>query len=182
MSIVIFNHIGYAEKTAYTFDIPTLKRSYYVLGEESRIKHNNGVPITRDSGINVFINTSFSSADTAFFVIDPQDDSPSDFLNQYYGQVTNQYILPLIKKAQLRNFPIFIFTNNYKVLSHLCSISKPLIDLSDSTNVKIVFWQDILKYQKFSKSLRQKGIKEIIYTGIGILAIMATSSHSVNGI
>lgn len=124
----------------------------------------NGVPITGSSD-QYTIDASFSSEDTAFFVIDPWNDFPSDFLNEYYGEITNKYVLPLIERANHHNFPIFIFTNNCKDLSHFCSIPKQFIDLSNSKNVKIIYWQDISNTKDFIENLQKMGIKKIIYTG-----------------
>ena len=163
--IIILSHISYADEIAYNFDIPTTKRRYFLIDETTGIpKFTKGKAIIRKSD-QYSTNTSFSSTDTAFFVIDPWDNMPSDFLNKYFGKITNQYILPLIRKANHYNFKTFIFTNSCKNLSYSCSIPKSFNDLLNSKNIKLFFWQEIPSSLDLANNLRQMGIKKIIYTG-----------------
>jgi len=93
---------------------------------------------------------------------------PSDFLNQYYGKITENYILPLIKKANEAGFPVYIFTNDCKAIKpvpYSCEISQQFYLMEkDYPKVKVIYWQDI-DLSKFVKLLKDKGISNLIYTG-----------------
>lgn len=157
-------------KEYYSFSIPTLKRSYFQLDKNNNALKLNDLRLPYPGKKDEYIVKShFTNLDTAFFVIDPWDNAPSDFLNKNYGKIIDLYILPLIIKAAQKNFQIFIFTNKCSVIKpvpYSCSIPKTFSNLSlKHQNVKIVFWQDIYDPQDFLKQIKDTGVKNIIYTG-----------------
>jgi hypothetical protein len=168
--LIIICPYTYGNSEPSSFSIPTLKRSYFQLdsqGANLKLDKTN-LPYPGESDEYV-ISSSFSPQDTVFFVVDPWDNMPSSFLNEYYGKITTSYILPLIQKAAQSGFKIFIFTNKcgeIKPIPYSCSIPKQFFNLRERyKSVEIVFWQDIGNAQDFIEHIKSIGVKKIIYTG-----------------
>ena len=106
----------------------------------------NGLP-KRATNEEYTLTEKFTSKTTAFFVIDPWDNAPSDFLNHYYSKVIVDKIIPLISLAAEKKFPIYIFTNKcsaIKPIPYSCAIHNDLQRLANHyPEIKILYWQDI---------------------------------------
>jgi hypothetical protein len=155
-------------QSIYSLTVPASQWTFFELDDKGNIKlDDDGLPYQSTQEI-VTINVDFSPENTAFFVIDPWNNMPSDFLNQYFGKITENYILPLIKSANEKGFPVYIFTNDCKTIKPIptsCEIPQQFYLMAKKyPKVKIVYWQYI-DLPVFVKSLRNKGISNLIYTG-----------------
>lgn len=101
-------------------------------------------------------------------LLDPWDNAPSKFLNNYYGRITKKYIEPLILEASKKGFTIYIFTNNcasIKPIPYSCGIPKTLLAIEKKyPNVHLQYWQNI-KASQFERSLKKNGFSKLIYLG-----------------
>lgn len=159
-------HAEPSETPAFT--VPAFQRTYFALDNEGGLKLNDKglpYPATKDT---LTINTTFSTENTAFFVIDPWIDMPSDFMNHYFGSISRHYLEPLIIRAAENGFPVYVFTNDCKQSLPVpvsCDIPQPLhAMLKTFPNTHLVYWQNF-EMAPFVKSLRDRGISKIIYTG-----------------
>ncbi len=156
------------KKSPTSFRVPATQSTFFERDESGRFKlDDKGLPY--QSTNEVFIKeVELSTRDTAFFVIDPWNDAPSDFLNKYYGKITENYILPLIKKANEAGFPVYVFTNDcdaIKPIPYSCEIPKQFhLMKKQYSKMEIISWQEI-DLPVFIKSLRDKGVSNLIYTG-----------------
>jgi len=175
LNLIFVTHYAMADINRLSLDknkgitLTSFYRSYFSRKNDGRYKLKNGKPYhIQGEGDLYGVKTSFFPSNTAFFVIDPWDNMPSAFLNKYYGNITNNYILPLVRLAKAKGYNIYIFTNNCKDIKpvpYSCSISKKFYDLTKNTSkVKIVYWQG-LDPNIFSEHLKKLGITKIIYTG-----------------
>ncbi|QDQ40015.1 isochorismatase family protein [Legionella geestiana] len=159
-------HARQAEAPSFTAE--AIQRTYFALDSEGGLKLNDkGLPYPATKDI-ITINTTFSTDNTAFFVIDPWIDMPSEFMNHYFGNITRHYLLPLITSAAEKGFPVYVFTNNCKQSLPVpvsCDIPNELHALIKKfPNAHLVYWQN-LDLTPFVKSLHDNGISKIIYTG-----------------
>lgn len=148
--------------------IPTTRSSYFKLDKNGVILlDSDGYPYAGETENYAFIR-EFSPQNTVFFVVDPWNNMPSHFLNDYYHHIANNIVLPLTKLAAQKQFSIFIFTNRCDVIKpkpHSCSIPNEFANLTSKLkNVQLVYWQNV-NIDSFVKTLRQTGIKNIIYLG-----------------
>ncbi len=157
----------YAE-AATTFTVPTERRSFFELDEKGAAKlDKNGVPYQAKTDVIQFRQT-FSAANTAFFVVDPWNDMPGNFLNEYYEKIIQNKILPLIQQASVYQFSVYIFTNDCKAIQptpYSCTVDKKFHALVKKYPwVHIVSWQ-ALQVDAFVEKLKKQGISNLIYTG-----------------
>lgn len=167
-AIIIYQQIYTRSSNKHSLTVTTSQSSFFELDNKGRVKLNDmGLPFQSENEI-VRSNVKISPSNTAFFVIDPWVDMPSDFLNEYFGKVTKNYIIPLIEKASTADFPIYIFTNDCKTIvpsAYSCKIPDQFYTMSKHyPKLQIVYWQD-LNQDKFVESLKAKGISKLIYTG-----------------
>lgn len=151
-----------------SINIPTTQLSFFERNSNGALMLDKQNRPYQGKQETVTSNVEFSPANTALFVIDPWNDMPSDFLNQYYGKIIQSYILPLTQKASASGFPTYIFTNDCKAIKpvpYSCKIPEKFNSMAKAyPYTEIIYWQD-LKVTTFIKSLREQGIKHIIYTG-----------------
>lgn len=167
-SLIFCQNVNAQDPTINSFNAPVSRLSFFELDDKGSMKLNDaGLPYqgTKES---VKLNVDFSPANTAFFVIDPWNNMPSDFLNQYFGKITQNYILPLIKRANEQGFPVYVFTNDCKAIKPVpnsCEIPEQFYLMAKQyPKLQIVYWQDI-DLPVFVTSLKDKGISNLIYTG-----------------
>lgn len=170
--ILALSTLGYkalAEKNPpRTLTVPATRISFFQLDSKGQLQHDQkGLPFKSQNEMYT-TDVSFSPSNTAFFVVDPWTNAPSNFLNQYYGKITQTYILPLIRKAIAWDFPVYIFTNrceDIKPAPYSCTIPKEFYAMVKKyPKVKLIHWQEI-KLDAFVTSLRNDGITNLIYTG-----------------
>lgn len=167
-SLILCQNLNAQNQSLDSFTVPASRLTFFELDDKGTLKLNDeGLPY-QSTKETVTINVDFSPQNTAFFVIDPWNNMPSDFLNQYFGKITENYILPLIKRANEKGFPVYIFTNDCKTIKPIptiCEIPQQFYLMAKKyPKVQIVYWQDI-DLSVFVKSLRDKGISSLIYTG-----------------
>jgi hypothetical protein len=151
--------------------LPTERSSFFELDDKGAAKTNKkGLPYQSKTDV-IKSTQSFSPSNTAFFVIDPWNDMPGDFLNDYYGKITNKKILPLMTQVSAHQFPVYVFTNDCKAIQPIpysCAIDEKFYALAEKhKNVHILSWQKIeeIKIETFIKELKRRGISNLIYTG-----------------
>ncbi|WP_032112554.1 isochorismatase family protein [Candidatus Paracaedibacter symbiosus] len=113
------------------------------------------------------VKTTFAVSNSAFIVMDPWDNLPSKFLNEHFGKVMNQFLLPLIEKAAEKKFQVYVFTNNCKKCTspYSCGVHEKIEELlKKHSNLHILYW-DEFKKDEFVSSLKEKRISQLIYTG-----------------
>lgn len=167
-SLAFYQDVNAQSPIKNSFNVPASRLTFFELDERGHLKFNDeGLPYESREEI-ITIDVQLSPENTAFFVIDPWNNMPSDFLNQYFGKITENYILPLIERANEKEFPVYIFTNDCKTIKPVptsCEIPKQFYLMAKKyPKVQIVYWQDI-DLPMFVTSLRDKGISNLIYTG-----------------
>ena len=167
-SILFCQYVNAQCKTINSFSISASRLTFLELNDKGVIKLNNeGLPYQSKKEI-VTIKVDFSPQNTAFFIIDPWNNMPSNFLNQYFGKITKNYILPLVERANKAGFPVYVFTNNCKAMkpvAYSCEIPQQFYVMAKKyPQFQIVYWQD-MDPLAFVKSLKDKGISNLIYTG-----------------
>ena len=96
--------------------------------------------------------------------MDPWIDSPSDHLNEYYGQILDSRIIPLVALTRKRGFPIIVLTNNPKTSGYNSKTSPKLETLVANGEISRFFHQD-LDDDGFARYLHSQGVDSLIYTG-----------------
>lgn len=149
-------------------DIPVTKWSFFIKNPDgSLFLDENGLP-KRATTEEFTLTKKFTAKTTAFFVIDPWDNAPSDFLNDYYSNIIVEKIVPLISRAAGKKFPIYIFTNKcsaIKPIPYSCSVHKALQNMAHHyPEIKILYWQE-LNPATFSQELKENNISNLIYIG-----------------
>jgi len=184
-SSLLFSWHATAQNQAInTFTVPTTQLTFFDRDANGVLKLNDkGLPY-QGKKETLTTNVDFSPQNTAFFVIDPWNNMPSDFLNQYYGKITEKYILPLIKRANETGYPVYIFTNDCKAIKpvpYSCEISQQFhLMTKNYPQVQLIYWQDI-DLPVFVKSLRDKGISNLIYTGFASnMCVIGRSTGMIN--
>lgn len=167
-SLANFQNVSAQNQSIHAFSVPATQLTFFDRDDKGVLKvDDKGLPYQGNKE-NLIIDANFSSENTAFFVIDPWNDMPSDFLNHYYGKITENYILPLIKLANETGFPVFVFTNDCKAIKpepYSCKIPRQFHSMvKEYPKMRILYWQD-LDLKAFTKSLKEKGITNLIYTG-----------------
>lgn len=179
--LIFIHHINARGKI---FNVPASQLSFFKLDDKGMLKLNEkGLPY-QSTKETITLHIDFSSENTAFFVMDPWNNTPSDFLNQYFGKITKNYVLPLIKRANKNGFSIYIFTNDCKKIKPVptsCEISQEFYFMSKKyPTVRIIYWQDF-NLPVFVKSLRDQGISNLIYTGFASnMCVIGRPSGMVN--
>lgn len=150
-----------------TITLPTSHMSFFQLNRQGELDLKDGLPY-HGKLEHYASQVRISPEDTAFFVIDPWNDMPSDFLNKFYGKITDKYILPLVTQVSKKKFPVIIFTNDCKTIKpkpYSCAIAAEFYALTKQyPNIQIMYWQN-LNADDFAKHLQQQGISKIIYVG-----------------
>jgi hypothetical protein len=148
--------------------VTATKRSFFKVTTNEELKLNKkGIPFESKNEL-VSSKVVLSTSDTAFFVIDPWVDMPSDFLNKNYGPIIDNFILPLIQRINKKAYPVYVFTNNcnfIKPVPYGCKIPEAFELMAKKyPSLNIIYWQD-LDIDNFVNSLKKQGINNIVYTG-----------------
>jgi hypothetical protein len=154
--------------TSQYYSIKTKRRSYFALGGDGKL-----IPEQKQSRHYYKIGEdeySFQrrivSNKTALVVMDPWLDSGSEFLNQYYGLIFRNRILPLVLKTIDLGIRVFILTNDPKKMKvdYGGRVFPELETLADKGSVKILYHQD-LDDQAFANYLKTLSVDTLIYSG-----------------
>lgn len=146
----------------YTYEVVSERYSYYLLdGYGNKVLYNE-LPVASER--MYFISSKINPQRTAILVMDPWTDMPTDFLNDYFGQVTASYLLPLIFLARNTGHQIIILTNDPAKHQYGAKINQELLEMIDNNQVHILYHQNY-NDSLFSKWLKNHNINTLIYTG-----------------
>ncbi len=149
-----------SEGRVYT--LTTSRHSYFALDSNGNLKLQKSLPY-RLEGTYRFHRT-INSNSTAIVIMDPWVDMASEHLNEYYGEVVESRIIPLVKQALTRGHPIIVLTNDPKNVKYNTKIHHELQKLVENGKASILFHQD-LDDEGFAAYLHSQGIESLIYTG-----------------
>lgn len=148
-------------------ELKTLSRSYFARDQKGML-----IPETRDGrryykvdeGTYRF-SRSIDIARTALVVMDPWEDSGSQFLNDHFEGVLKANLLPLIKKSLSLGMPVIVLTNAPSMDVDYGSAVHPEIQkLAQDDNVAIVYHQNA-DTEGFVRWLSSMSIDTLIYSG-----------------
>lgn len=152
----------------YVYRMNTQLRSFFLRDEKGGL-----VPIQIDGkryfkpGEDIYNNNrEIEKNRTALIVMDPWEDSGSDFLNKHFAPVYYASVLPLVNKAVELNLPIIILTNDPSKtnVDYGSRVYPELRLLTEQGKAKILFHQDY-NGDSFAKYLNENGINTLIYSG-----------------
>lgn len=146
----------------FSYQVVTEKYSYYLLDGNGTLVHSNGFPIKDER--KYFINTYIDPKQTAIVVMDPWIDHASDFLNEYYTESFERYLLPLVQRAKAIGHQVIILTNDPSQVRYGTKIDKRLMALVDNKKVHLLYHHSFNDWS-FSTWLSSRGINTLIYTG-----------------
>lgn len=147
----------------YIYTISAYRYSYFKLDENGKlVELDNSLPY-RSEGI-YHLNGTINSNKTAIIIMDPWVDQASEHLNEYYGEITQSKILPLVAVAHNTGHPIIVLTNDCNKVTYNCRINNQLEEMVQNREINIIYHQD-MDDDQFAAYLRTQGIESIIYVG-----------------
>lgn len=152
-----------AEDGTMTYKLRTKSYSHWFINEEGGYDYLSDTKIkTGDDWY--YYDFELSNRDTAFIVMDPWCDWADDYLNEYFGAVTEKTTLPLMQAAAESGHKIIILTNDPAKMKYNTKITPGLQALVDEGKAELLYHTD-WPYDKFNAMLDEAGIKNLIYTG-----------------
>lgn len=148
------------EDTTYT--LATYSRSYYGLLTNGRLDLKDSLPY-RSEGI-YHHSRAINPNESAIIVMDPWIDSPSDHLNEYYGNIAESKIVPLVRAAQTKGHPVIVLTNDCNFTQYSCKIHDELQDMANKEQISVIYHQS-MDDEQFSNYLKKRQIKTLFYIG-----------------
>ena len=146
-----------------TYNLRTKSYSHWYINDEGGYDYLSETKIkTGDDWY--YYDFELSNKDTAFIVMDPWCDWADDYLNEYFGAVTEKTTLPLMQAAAESGHKIIILTNDPARVKYNTKITPGLQKLVDEGKAELLYHTD-WPYDKFNEKLDSDGIKNIIYTG-----------------
>jgi hypothetical protein len=120
-----------------------------------------GLPVPSKNQHYIF-SEKFLIDNTAFIVMDPWIDAPSDFLNNYFGRIIKRKIIPLVNLLRKCGFKIYTLTNNCKEIKPSPYSCK--IDNFFERNTEVLY-HDSQTPESFMKLLQERNISNLVYMG-----------------
>jgi len=157
-----------ASQSTSSYLIKTKMKSYFALDLDGQL-----IPEVRDGkryfkkdekeytfDRTLFINKS------ALIVIDPWLDSGDEDLNAYYKPLLSNKVIPLVSKAILLGFPVYVLTNDPKknYADYGSEIPRELVSLANQEKIKVLYHQDFDE-KSFADFLHARSIDMLIYSG-----------------
>jgi nicotinamidase-related amidase len=148
-------------------ELNTLSRSFFARDEKGML-----VPETRDGrryykvdeGTYRF-SRSIDIGRTALLVMDPWEDSGSEFLNAHFDPVLKKSLLPLIEKSLSLGMPVVVLTNAPSMgVDYGSSVHPEIEKLAQDDNVAIIYHQNTDRTE-FVRWLQGMSIDTLIYSG-----------------
>ena len=159
----IDNEVNVAEDGTMTYKLRTKSYSHWYINEEGGYDYLSETKIkTGDDWY--YYDIDFSNRDTAFIVMDPWCDWADDYLNEYFGAVTERTTLPLMQAAAESGHKIIILTNDPANFKYNTKITPGLQELVDAGKAELLYHSD-WPQDKFIAKLDEEGITKLIYTG-----------------
>lgn len=156
-------NVTLAEDGTMTYKLSTKSYSHWYINEEG------GYDYLADNKIKTgddwyYYDIEFSTADTAFIVMDPWCDWADDYLNKYFGAITEKTTLPLMQAAAEKGHKVIILTNDPAKIKYNTKITPGLQELVDAGKAELLYHTD-WPQDKFIEMLDEEGITKLIYTG-----------------
>ena len=152
-----------SEDGTMSYKLRTKSYSHWYINEEGGYDYLSETKIkTGDDWY--YYDFEFSNKDTAFIVMDPWCDWADDYLNEYFGAVTEKTTLPLMQAAAESGHKVIILTNDPAKIKYNTKISEGLQTLVDEGKAELLYHTD-WPYDKFNEKLDNDGIKNLVYTG-----------------
>lgn len=145
-----------------SFTLSTSRYSYFALDTTGSLALEKSLPY-RSEGMYRFVRT-IDPGKTAVIVMDPWVDMASDHANEYYGEILNSRIIPLVRHTLHYGLPIIVLTNNPKGRNYNSKIHPELELLFANGKISLLFHQG-LDDDGFAEYLRSQGVDSLIYTG-----------------
>lgn len=143
------------------YKIPVNYYSFFELDLDGNPVMVDGMPRRKEGNYTIWKN--IQPKNTAIFVIDPWDDSPSQHMNHVNGKIIDEKIVPLLNVAAQRGHPIYILTNDPKELEYSVSLHPSIKKITQHKNVTLIYHR--YTDYNFLSTLKRTGIKSIIYVG-----------------
>jgi nicotinamidase-related amidase len=144
------------------YQLTTYRQSYYKLDSGGTLELQRGLPFRSEDTYR--FERTIRPTKTAIVIMDPWVDMPSTHLNEYYGQIVESRIMPLVSKSLKRGHPIIVLTNDPDTVDYNTNIHPELAALSPEGKISILYHQDFSD-EEFATYLRSKGIDTLIYIG-----------------
>ena len=145
-----------------SYQITTYRQSYFKLDSSGAIVRHKTLPWRAEDTYH--LDRTIDPEKTAIVIMDPWVDMAAEHLNEYYGQITESHVLPLVSKALDRGHPAIVLTNSPAAVTYNTNIHPGLEALAAQENLKILYHQNMGDDQ-FAAYLRNEGINALIYTG-----------------
>lgn len=144
------------------YTLTSSRLSYFALDADGNLELQQSLPY-KSEGMYRF-NRTINPNSTVIVIMDPWVDMPSEHLNEYYGEIIESRIIPLVKRALTRGHPIIVLTNKPSNVRYSTQIHHELKALVENGKASIIFHQD-LDDDCFAAYLHSQGIESLIYIG-----------------
>lgn len=144
------------------YQITTYRQSYFKLNSSGAIELKDNMPFRSEGTYQ--IERKIHPGKTAIVIMDPWVDWASNNLNEYFGQITENRIMPLVNKALDRGHPVIVLTNNPAKVEYNTKIHPELATLESKEKINVLYHQD-MDDEGFAAYLHGEGIDALIYTG-----------------
>lgn len=151
------------EDGSISYTLRTKRYSHWKFKEDGTMDQVSETKINTEDRWYPF-DKEFSSKNTAFIVMDPWIDWADDYLNDYFGKITQKTTLPLMQAAVESGHTVIILTNDPAKVSYNTKIDPGLQALVDQGKALLLYHTDYTA-DTFLKFLEEKGIEKLIYTG-----------------
>ena len=145
------------------YSIKTMRRSYFAKNENGGYLCDNSGSLVRKEG-PYFTDETIVPTETCILVMDPWVDMESDHLNDYFGRITEETILPAVRNAIAIGHPVVVLTNDPAKVAYNTAVNSDLESMAANRQLHILYHQDFDRLQ-FSEMLKKNRITKIVYTG-----------------
>ena len=154
--------------TGQTYTLATRGRSYFARDSSGNLipEQSEGRRYYKVGEEEYTYQRTLNSAKTALVVMDPWEDSGSDFLNRYYAGIARDKLLPLVSKAIELGMPVLVLTNDPKKTpdAYGSKVFPELQAMADKRALRVLYHQDF-DGSRFADYLRSQGVDTLIYSG-----------------
>lgn len=165
-AVVFFMDAGCQKKDSACFSLPYETRSFFMRSDDGNL-----VPMIKSNGNffcegeNCLVQTNcFLSEQTALVVMDPWKDCGSAKLNEIFGRVYVDSLLPLVRLMLRRNVCVIALTNGDSGMGYGECMFDEIEQLVGSGKV-LKLTHDDVNVQSFAQFLKSRKIKNLIYCG-----------------
>lgn len=137
--------------------------SYFKLDHEGNLEYLDDLPFQCEGAY--FIPATIAVGKTAIVVMDPWIDTASVHLDAYFGEIVENWLLPLVRRAREVGHPIVILTNDPSKTIWGAHIDSRLEEMVDDEQVHLFYHQNFEEPVKFAQWLGDNNIDTLIYTG-----------------